>query len=227
MKRSIILFGGGKESIYNLVKESEDWETYPPTVLLFNYGQKSFSAEAATLKHLEDRHSFTPKVVDLRGVLDIPESIKTGVNAGSDHVYARNIVFLSIAFNIALSYNSKRNTNVADPYTHIYLGATNKASGVDDSETRFVKEYQKMISKIKGYKLSLNSYSMHKTSYDILNWLLKHHPEDAKLVWFCENNTKKFCGKCTKCQAFLTEYKKGLYGTSKNMIDFVTTRFSI
>lgn len=193
---SLILFSGGKESIYNLYNTKD-----AKCLLIFNYGQASFKREKESAIYYALKFGIVWVEKDIRGVLDIPPAIRFG-GKGDINVSMRNTLFISIAVNYAKA-----------------TGLTNVVVGVVKSLNKYVNDgfnaYLKDISSIVKHteNITLDSPSSKKFSWQIHKFLVEK--ADVSYLWLCQEGKGHYrnCGKCEKCITFIEESKDNKFST--------------
>lgn len=189
MMKSVLLFGGGKETVYNL-HNSKNIEL----LLYFKYGQKSSKQELKLLRYYSKKFNIPHKVINLKNILHIPYSIKTGQSGGSSNVTMRNTIFVSIAVNIAKAIGC----------TNVIIGTVKAHKSVkytNDGFQHWLKDITAIVTTTEG--ITLKSPSGTKSFDEICQFLIKK--ADLDHIWICESDKNHLCGKCNKCKAFIEE----------------------
>ena len=101
MKKSVLLFGGGKETLYNLHKAHKSIKL----LLQFNYGQAAFLKEFKALMYYSEKFNIPYEVITIPIIA--PDSITKGVPSKSCDVVFRNPILLSLAVNYAVNKRIK------------------------------------------------------------------------------------------------------------------------
>lgn len=190
-KDSILLFGGGKETVYNLHKAHK----HIGLLLYINYGQKAYRKEAQSLVYYSKKFKIPFKIVSLP--IYAPDSIRLGVKTDSSDVPFRNPLFLSFAVNMAVSLK----------FTNIIIGSikSTRKNYVNDGFSNFLDDFSKLASKL--YHITFYSPSAEVTSKELVNELAFSN-SDLSHLWFCEKSGRKHCGKCNKCTTFLSDNER-------------------
>lgn len=191
MKKVLLLFSAGKESVYSL-----HWflkHGYEVGLLIFEYGQKSLAAEAYSMRYYAEKYNLRYMSVPLAAMF-IPDAIREGT-AGDDHVIFRNGIFLSHALNIA----------VKEKYSIISFGATKNGSQGDASD-KFYVAFKKLLRPMYP-NIKLMSPTARYSGYELFGKIM-HKDIDSSHLWSCmTSNYGLFCGKCSKCQTFIEEFE--------------------
>lgn len=184
--KTLLLFSGGKESVFALHKATIS------QMLYFNYGQASYKSELASLKYYSKRFGVPYDVhkVTLFSPLAITEGLP-----GDNHVVFRNGVFMSIAVNYALNRG----------FDALSLGVTKTGGDGDDSD-RFLSRFKDLLRTVYPNKLKIISPTANYTPHRMRE-LIMEPGVDYSRVWSCDRSGKRHCGECSKCQAFLKEDK--------------------
>ena len=192
---SILLFSGGKESIYQLHHKQNEIGK----LLFFNYGQKGFSAELKSLEYYSKLYGKEYQVIDLPFFI-LPPAIKDGIDC-NPYVPQRNLVFISVALSIAESTGYKK----------VYLGAVADATEYDACPF-FVDDINWAL---RFNDVSVKSFSRRYDTQQIIRSLVKNKV-DISHLWSCDNptGTDKFCGTCAKCTSALHNLRE-LYSDDK------------
>lgn len=189
--KSLLLFSAGKESIYCLHEAS------PDLLLMFNYGQQAYRKERESIDYYASKFGIPRVVLDVPpALLNLPAGMRGGV-LGS-HVVMRNVVFLSLAANYA----------VTNGYNELLVGAASTGN-YTDGDTAFVRDLDTMFQKL--YSLEVHAPSG-KLDSSKISALLMNGKYDLEKFWSCDSNgensdtTWGHCGICEKCRGYLTEY---------------------
>lgn len=187
-QRSILLFGGGKETAYNLLTHGNEIKL----LLYIKYGQKAYIKEVALLKKLAAMHKIPYKIIIMP--VSVPTSIQTGKpNKKGSNVPYRNPLFICLAANLCYEYKCN----------NVIVGNTKSASSeyANDGGSSFLRDFKEVLSHLGD--ITFNSNSSKKTPKQIVDYVGTSTLSDK--VWFCENDLKKHCGKCNKCHLFFEE----------------------
>jgi 7-cyano-7-deazaguanine synthase in queuosine biosynthesis len=197
--KSILLFGGGKETVYN-IHNSEDVKL----LLYFNYGQKAYKKELKSLHYYSRKFKIPYRVINLKNIIHAPYSIRTGQPQGSSNVVMRNTIFTGIAVNIAKSIDCD-NVIIGTVKAHASIKYTN------DGFQHWLSDIKQIVWRTEG--ITLKSPSSTKTFEQICQYLIEQ--ADISQLWLCEDNFKTPCGNCNKCNKFKEEshgkYSNQLY----------------
>jgi len=187
--KSVLLFGGGKETVYNLYN-SKNIEL----LLYFNYGQKSSKQEIKLLRYYSKKFNIPNRVISLKNILHIPYGIKTGQAGGSSNVIMRNTIFTGIAINIAKSSGC----------SNVIIGTVKAHKSIkyqNDGFQHWLKDISSIAYKTEG--VTLISPSSKKSFDEICKFLVEK--ADLNHIWLCENDKDHNCGRCNKCKTFIQE----------------------
>lgn len=199
--KSVLLLSGGLDSATTLAiaLKEHNREVYPLTIF---YGQrhnrelhssielcKYFNLEAPQILNL-------PKLFgsSLTGFGEVPTEEVEGIP--STFVPARNIIFLSIAANYAISIGAKE----------IWIGANAvDYSGYPDCRPEFIDAFSQML-RIGTEKcvhivtpiIGMTKAEIIKTGHQL--------GVDFSLTWSCYNGREKACGVCPSCRIRLAGF---------------------
>lgn len=193
---TIILFGGGLDSgvlcarAYNRHKN--------PLLLYFDYGAKAAAGELAALRYLSKRFDFDDKVVMVPREI-IPPSALTDRPMASEQaaneVPGRNVLFLAMAFSLALRVNASELWIGADPPT--------TWEGFRDSKQPTFDAFNIMTAFAYGEK-SPRVYAPLLPYGDAKRYVheaMVTLPEIFDVTFSCyESFTEKECGVCKHCE---------------------------
>lgn len=184
MKNTILLFGGGKESVYQLHHKHNEIAV----LLHFNYGQKSFERENYSAEYYSKKYSIEKLTIELPFFI-LPPAIKDGIDC-NPAVAQRNLVFTSIALHIAEARKIEK----------VLLGAIADSISFDATGT-FIERLNRCIG---SSPVKIESLSQRYAEGTIIRSLIKNKVDISEL-WSCDNNTTQsfFCGKCAKCTTAL------------------------
>ena len=186
--RHILLFGGGKETVYNLhhIKKGDE-----VLLLHFKYGQKSYTREGISLRYYAKKFGYQYDTIDLTGIIGIPYAIKTGeATTEGSNVAMRNTIFISIAVNYAVQHS----------YTNIIIGTVKSDKPyTNDGHQHYLADMTRIVKHTE--KITLNSPTNKKTWDQICKFLVSGRA-DISHLWFCENSYKTPCRTCNKCKKF-------------------------
>lgn len=199
--RILLLFSAGKESLLNLHILSK---THKVHLLYIQYGNKSSSKELKSARYYSTKY-LAPLHVHRVQLPTLPEGISKGIRKKSN-VPFRNLVFLSIAANIAKGLGIRQ----------ISFGAVKtteeiKTSKYTDTGISFYSDVQELFSK---FGIKVFSPSSFRFANDILEYLDDY--VDVSRLWMCDTSDKKPCGKCSKCVSTLKA--SGLSDKSKQLL---------
>lgn len=206
----IILFSGGKESLYNLHMCVGKFNSIE--LLHYDYGQLSVDKERECLRHHASIHGIAGHELKLNFPY-LNDAIKYGTDAKDSTVPVRNIVFISHAVNIAI----ERGVN------YVCVGVNKfDVNQYTDNSQYFLDDYNKFIERYSHGKVSLLSYSRKFYVEDMHEELIRKNVNIDRL-WMCETNgtvlgkrsknaspemfylpPDKHCGECRKCKNFLS-----------------------
>lgn len=202
---SILLFGGGKETIYQLHHRNNEIGK----LILFNYGQKAFTAEFSCLRYYAKVYSKEYQVIELP-FMQLPPAIKDGIDC-NPYVPQRNLIFSSIALSIA----------EAQGYKKVYLGAVADAL-IYDACPFFVDDLNWVV---RFSDVKLKSISRKYDTQQIIRSLIKKNV-DITHLWSCDNpkDAPMFCGECAKCTGSLHNLRE-LYKDDKIVRKFYDLKY--
>lgn len=191
LRAMILLFSGGKESLYNLYK----FKNKITCLLFFNYGQKALPKELESLHYYSKKFLIPYEVIDLK--LYLPEAIEKATGLDSN-VPMRNTLFLSYAINMFKPRGE--DTFIVGTVKHIKDPYTN------DGFDKYLKDISTIVKRTENVKVISASGKAY--SEDIVKYLLK---KDISKLWLCFNDTDKHCGECIKCRTFVKESEGTVY----------------
>lgn len=186
---NILLFSGGKESLYQLHFKQKEIGL----LLHFNYGHKSYPNELKSLEYYSKLYNIPYEVIELP-FFNLPPSIKEGIDC-NPYVAQRNLVFASIAMHLAESRGMKG----------VYLGAVSDAIDYD-GHPYFIDDFNNLQV---DTSVKLKSISRKYSTATILRSLIKNKV-DVSHLWTCDSDITengKFCGSCAKCTNALHNYQ--------------------
>ena len=196
---SYILFTGGRESLINLHLEtlrlhrSKKTSGASITLVLFDYGQKSFPAELRAARYYQQRYKFVGRIMERRIQMEIPDGIRTG-QGESDHVVARNLLFISHLVNHIGSVEKAR----------ILIGTVQwRKKAYHDGLKGFRTDLHNLLHKLYP-NITLTSHTDQFYGVETYEYLVAHNI-DCYRMWICMDNGERPCGKCKKCRVLEKE----------------------
>lgn len=199
---SLLLFSGGKESLYNLHVGRRKVEL----MLLINYGQKAFQKEFESLKYYSELYEKEKLVLDISGSYDkslLPFGISGDPNSEpGTHVPMRNTLFISYAV-MAASHHG---------IDTVVVGAvTPYEKALNDGLSGYLPLINK-ITRLDG--VNVTSYCKNLNQSQVAHSLMERKV-DISHLWSCFEVGTKHCGKCEKCINMKRELSK-LYPLGKS-----------
>lgn len=196
VKNSILLFGGGKETLYNLFSAKEKIGL----MLYVDFNREASMKEIEALTYYSELLWIPFRVIKIPpSIMYLPPTFSSGAKGESDHVFYRNSFLLSVAGNMALTKG----------FTNIITGVTRKGQVYNDGVVDFLRDWKKLSLK-QGYKLNFESPSASKYTSQIINALIRNKWDISKL-WSCNGSQETHCGTCAKCVTIIEEYHNGAY----------------
>jgi len=207
MKKAVIVFSGGVDSVCAVSYLKSKYELYGITFSYFSYGQKA-SMEIAAAKSFAKKLGLKEhKIIDigfmknLYGNSNVLTSSKRKIPTKFEYsivVPIRNAVFLSIASAWAFTLNASL----------VAYGAHTGDTNYPDCRPKFAKKLENAFNEgeIDGINSKLRKsieiwspYRKGLSKSDLLKTGIKNLGDSIFKTWSCYSNKKYHCGLCESC----------------------------
>lgn len=209
MKKALLLFSAGKESVYNLHKLYEEFGS-EITLLIFDYGQDSYSSELRSAIYYAEK--FGLDIIERDSTIVMPDAMRYG-GVGETEVPFRNGIFTSYAVNIAISQG----------HTHICIGCTDSGD-YGDGDREFVTAFNTLLQGM--YDVKIISYTKNYTGVEIAIKTLSEDIDDSH-IWSCMTSGEKMCGKCAKCLMIMGYYVENINTINPKYGEYLTKHYGL